>query len=443
LSACCAPGSSAGPAEGLARVVADSLAGLTAAEIAILLGDWPLWARDDQLPPADADPARPWRTWLLLGGRGAGKTRAGAEWIKAQAVASGQARIALVGETMSDVRTVMVEGASGLLAIHDDGERPLFEPSKRQLTWPNGAVAHVFSAEEPASLRGPQFTAAWCDELCKWRYARETWDMLQFALRIGDGPRQVVTTTPRPLALLKEIMADAATRVSRMRTADNAGNLAASFVDEVNRRYAGTPLGRQELDGEIVEDRTDALWRREWFENNRIAEAPALSRIVVAVDPGVTSGIKADASGIVAAGMGPDRRGYVIADQTVRGHEPLTWARTAVALYERLAADCIVAEVNQGGELIELALRQVDPDVPVRRVYATRGKWLRAEPVAALYADGRVSHVGRLADLEDEMCDFGPNGLSGGRSPDRLDALVWALTELMLPRRAQPAVRSL
>ena len=405
-------------------------------------------ARPEQLPPPLTDAAA-WRTWLLLGGRGAGKTRAGAEWIRGQALglapfaATPAARIALVGETLADAAAVMVEGVSGLLAIHADADRPTYLSSRNELVWPNGCIARLYSSEDPGKLRGPQFDAAWCDEIAKWRYAQETWDMLQFALRLGTAPRQVVTTTPRPIPLLKAIIADAMTITDRVRTRDNAQNLAPTFMAEMQRRYGGTPLGRQELDGEVVEDREDALWQRTWFDLSRVAQAPELARIVVAVDPGVTSGIKADATGIVAAGLGSDGRGYVIADQTIKGHEPLDWARAAVALYERLEADCIVAEVNQGGELIELALRQVNADVPVKRVRATRGKWLRAEPVAALYQEGRISHVGMFPPLEDQMCDFGPNGLSGGRSPDRLDALVWAITELMLARRGRPAVRPL
>lgn len=410
--------------------------------------DWLMEARSEQLPPPLND-AMPWRTWLLLGGRGAGKTRAGAEWIRGQALGLTPfadrpvGRIALVGETLADARAVMVEGVSGLLAIHADDERPTFYASRNQLIWPNGCIAQLYSAEDPAKLRGPQFGAAWCDEIAKWRYARETWDMLQFALRLGTAPRQVVTTTPRPIALLKSIIDDAMTITDRVRTRDNAANLAPTFMAEMHRRYAGTPLGRQELDGEVVEDREDALWQRAWFDMSRVAEPPELARIVVAVDPGVTSGAKADATGIMAAGLAADGRAYVLADQTIRGFEPLDWARAAVALYERLEADCIVAEVNQGGELIELALRQINPDVPVRRVYARRGKWLRAEPVAALYQEGRISHVGQFPKLEDQMCDFGPNGLSAGRSPDRLDALVWAITELMLRGRGRPGVRPL
>ena len=433
--------------------LAHILASLQAADLDALLSDWQLWARDDQLPPLSpgsaSDGLATWRSWLILGGRGAGKTRAGAEWVRAQALGepplarAAAGRIALIGETMADARGVMVEGVSGLLAIHGNGERPEFSPSRRQLTWPNGAIAQLFSAEDPESLRGPQFAAAWCDEIAKWRHVQAAWDMLQFGLRLGTDPRAVVTTTPRAIPFLRALLADPSTIVTRAATLANAANLPAAFLAEMQRRYAGSRLGRQELDGELIEDRADALWRREAFEAQRRAQAPELRRIVVAVDPGVTSGVKADASGIVAAGLGDDGRGYVLGDATLRGYEPLVWARTAVALYERLAADCIVVEVNQGGELIELALRQINPDVAIRRVTATRGKWLRAEPVAALYADGRVSHVGQFPELEDQMCDFGPNGLSGGRSPDRLDALVWALTELMLDSRSRASIRQL
>jgi phage terminase large subunit-like protein len=374
-----------------------------------------------------------WRTWLVLGGRGSGKTRAGAEWVRALATGSVPVgRIALVAETLNDARAIMVEGNSGLMAVHPLRHRPTFEPTKRQLTWPNGAIAQLFSAEDPESLRGPQFEAAWCDELAKWKHAQAAWDMLQFGLRLGERPRQVVTTTPRPIPLLKAIMDDPATRLTHAPTRANARNLAASFLAEIERRYAGTRLGRQELEGELIEDRSDALWKREWIELGRMAEIPELGRIVVAVDPGVTSGVKANASGIVAAGLGEGGRAYVLADRTLAGYEPEVWAHAAVKLYRELAADCLVFEANQGGELVAMALRRVDENVALKAVTATRGKWLRAEPVAALYAQGRVSHVGLFPELEDEMADFGPDGLSSGRSPDRLDALVWALTELML-----------
>ena len=444
------------------------IAGLEPEQIISLLFDWPVWARPDQLPPsllapgdsppgsrppgAESDAAaasKSFRTWLLLGGRGSGKTRAGAEWVRAQALGlrplaeSPVGRIALVAETMGDARAVMVEGVSGLLSVHAPYERPVFEPSRRQVRWGNGAIAQLFSSEDPEALRGPQFEVAWCDELAKWRHAESTWDMLQLGLRLGAAPRQVVTTTPRPIALLKRIMADAATVISRSRTIDNAVNLSRAFIDLVRERYGSSLLGRQELDGELIEERKDALWRRDDIERARVAATPTLTRIVVAVDPPVTSGARADACGIVVAGVAADGRGYVLADRTLEGHQPLTWARAAVAAYEEHGADRIVAEVNQGGELVEGVIRQVDPQVPVRKVRAMRGKWLRAEPVAALYERGLVSHVGTFALLEDQMCDFGPDGLSSRRSPDRLDALVWALTDLMLARGGEPRVRTM
>ena len=419
--------------------IAAVLAGYDAAALTALAHDWPLWARDDQMAPSGD-----WTTWLLMGGRGAGKTRAGAEWVRAQALGrDGPAvgRIALVGETLGDVRDVMIEGVSGLIAIHPKGERPDWSPSRRRLTWPNGSVAQVFSAEDPEGLRGPQFGAAWADELAKWRYAEATWDMLQFGLRLGHRPRQVVTTTPRAIPLLRRLMADRRTVVSKAATSANAGNLAPGFLEAIVGRYAGTRLGRQELDGELIEDRADALWRREALEAWRVSTAPALTRIVVAVDPPAGSGAGADACGLVAVGLGSDAMAYVLKDGTTQGLRPAEWAARAIALYHRFQADALVAEVNQGGDMVAAVLREVDAGVPVTSVRATRGKYLRAEPVAALYEQGRVRHVGVMPDLEDEMCDFGPGGLSSGRSPDRLDALVWAVTALMLTQSGEPKVR--
>ena len=391
----------------------------------------------------------PWHTWLLLGGRGAGKTRAGAAWVTGLVgglrgiAAQRVGRIALVGETMADVRDVMIEGPSGLLAVAPAAERPQWKPSLRRLEWPSGAVAHAFSAEDPDSLRGPQFEAAWADELGKWRYAQETWDMLQFGLRLGHRPRQAVTTTPRTIPLIRRLVDAPGVVTTTAATADNAGNLAPGFLAQVTAAYGGTRLGRQELEGELIEDRPDALWRREAIEAARVAAAPALMRIAVAVDPPATSGRDAGACGIVAAGVDAGGMGYVIADATVAGVAPEAWAAQAVALYRRLQADALVAEVNQGGDMVAAVLRVVDPAVPVTSVVATRGKYARAEPVSALYAQGRVRHVGAYPALEDEMCDFGPAGLSNGRSPDRLDALVWALTHLMLAPRAEPRLRAL
>jgi phage terminase large subunit-like protein len=470
------------------------LSELTREELEFVAHDWQLWARDDQLVPLSMAPSdsaprsRPegagllaktratanapggrlpagespganqqWRVWLILGGRGSGKTRTGAEWVRSIAcghnaprAAAGSTmesrsaqRIALVGKTLSDVRNVMIEGQSGLLAIHPAPERPLFEPSKRRLTWPNGAIAELFAADEADGLRGPQFTAAWCDELVKWRGAEKAWDMLQFALRLGDAPQAVVTTTPRASALLKKIMADPATRTVKLKTADNATNLAPTFLAEMTRRYANTDIGRQELYGEIVEDTSDSLWRRLWIDEARVATAPEMARIVVALDPPVTATPSSDACGIVVAGLGVDKRGYVLADRTVQGRTPEVWAKAALAAFDDFAADRIVAEVNQGGDLVGSVLEQFRQNVPVTKVRATRGKWVRAEPVAALYAEGRVAHVGTFAALEDQMCAFGADGTVRGRSPDRADALVWALTDLMLNDAARPSVRML
>jgi phage terminase large subunit-like protein len=418
----------------------------SAARIDEILHGWQIWARDDQLPPPlDGDG---WRSWLILGGRGAGKTRAGAEWVRAMALGEPHVtteparRIALVAETYHDARSVMVEGVSGLLAVHHGRDRPVFEPSRNQLVWPNGSIAQLFSGEDPDGLRGPQFDAAWCDEIAKWKRAEAAWDMLQFALRLGTQPRQLVTTTPRNIPLLTRLMADPMTKFERVPTSANAKNLAPSFMAEVQRRYAGTALGRQELEAEIITEVAGALWRADWLDEVRVDKAPEMMRIVVALDPPVTANESSDACGIVVAGVGEDGRGYVLADRTIQGRQPHEWARAAIAAYRDFAADRIVAEANQGGEMVVSVLRQADPNVPITKVHATRGKWLRAEPVAALYAEGRVMHVGRFAKLEEQMCAFGGGG-AGGRSPDRLDALVWALTALMLNRPARPSVRVL
>ncbi len=401
---------------------------------------WAFDARGDQSPP-DGD----WLTWLLVGGRGAGKTRAGAQWVRGVALGLPDfaerktGPIALVGETYADVREVMVEGISGILARHARIERPVWQPSRRRLVWESGVVAQAFSSEDPEALRGPQFAAAWADELAKWRHAEATWDMLQFGLRLGTRPRQMVTTTPRPMPLLRRLINANSTVVTHATTAMNAGNLAPGFLARVVARYEGTRLGRQELLGELIEDRADSLWQRSEIEAGRVDKAPPLRRIVVAVDPPASQ--RSGVCGIVAAGLGGDGTGYVVADRTVAEVRPTVWAARALALYRVLAADALVAEVNQGGDMVEAILREVDAGVPVTKVRATRGKWLRAEPVAALYAQGRVHHVGALPQLEDEMCDFGPDGLSSGRSPDRLDALVWALTALMLGHEGEPRVR--
>lgn len=410
-----------------------------------LAGDWLHAARDDQLPPPGD-----WTTWAVVGGRGSGKTRTGAEWVRALVhgdpafTAEPVGRVALIGETFSDVREVMVEGPSGLLALPRlRRPRPLWQPSRRRLEFANGAVVLAFSAEEPDGLRGPQFGAAWSDEAAKWRHAEATWDMIQFGLRLGARPRGLVTTTPRPIPLIRRLLSDSRTVVTRTRTADNAQNLARGFLEAVVGRYAGTRLGRQELDGELIADRPDALWSRDAIEASRVAAAPPLVRVAVAVDPPASSREGADACGIVAAGLGSDGAAYVLADATLARAGPQAWAAAALGLYHRLSADALVVEVNQGGEMVSSVFAQVDACVPVTSVRATRGKYLRAEPVSVLYAQGRVRHVGALPALEDELCDFGPGGLSTGASPDRLDALVWAITHLMLTPGAEPRVRVL
>ena len=384
--------------------------------------------------------------WLVVGGRGSGKTRLGAEWVDALVrglppfARHRHGRIALVGETLADAREVMIEGVSGIAAIAR-GERPRYEATRRRLLWDNGAVAQVFSSEDPESLRGPQFEAAWCDEACKWKHAEECFDMLQFGLRLGENPRQIVTTTPKPVPLLRRLLEDPSVMVTHMRTAENAGNLARPFLEAMEKRYAGTRLGRQELDGELIEERPDALWSRAMLEKAAAMPYGALQRIVVAVDPPASANQSSDACGIVVAGLDRAGNAVVLADASVRAAKPRAWASVAVTLYHRLEADCIVAEVNQGGDMVTAVLATVDPAVPVRPRRANRGKWLRAEPIAALYEQGRVAHAARFPELEDEMCDFGPDGLSNGRSPDRLDALVWAVGELLLGGRGEPRVR--
>lgn len=418
---------------------------------------WKLFAHPHQRPPDRSangelshEPSHePWQTWLLIGGRGAGKTRAGAEWVRAQALGLAPfasrkcGHIALVGESEHDVREVMIEGVSGLLAVHEAWTRPTWVSSRKRLEWDNGAVAYAFSADDPESLRGPQFDCAWADELAKWRYAEAAFDMLQFGLRLGSNPRQLITTTPRPTELIKKLIADPTTAVTRAPTQSNKYHLSPIFLKNVMARYGGTRLGRQELSGEIIEDRADALWSRDGIEKCRVREAPDCARIVVAVDPPASSGKRADGCGIVAAGIAADNIIYVLADDTVSGATPAAWASRAVALFHRLEADVIVAEVNQGGEMVEAVIKEVDHSVTVRPVRATRGKFVRAEPVAALYEQHRVRHVGSFAALEDEMCDFGVGGLSSGRSPDRVDALVWAISALAFRAHAEPRVRGL
>lgn len=341
-------------------------------------------------------------------------------------------RLALVADTIHDAREIMVDGVSGILALPymDAAQRPKHEPSRQRLVWPNGVIAQYFSAEDPDSLRGVQFSHAWIDELCKFRYAEKVWDMLQFGLRLGTRPRQVVTTTPRPSSLLKKLMARDDTITSVMRTFDNKDNLPPAFFDRIVKQYEGTRLGRQELDGEILNSNENALWSRAQLEQLRIPDAPGLQRIVVAVDPAVSANRTSDECGIVVAGIDGQGAVYILADRTVARAKPTAWAGTVIAAFHEFDADRVVAEVNQGGDLVSSLIAQLDASVPVRTVHASRGKWLRAEPVAALYEQKRVRHVGAFPALEDQMCEF--DASLAGNSFDRVDALVWACTDLVL-----------
>lgn len=413
--------------------IAAVLSDLSDAEAASLEYDWRFWARPNQIIDDG-----PWTTALVLAGRGFGKTRVAVEKVRewacgATPLTGGKyGRIAMVAETAADARDVLVEGESGLLAVHPPDYRPQYEPSKRRVTWPNGAVATLYNGTEPDQLRGPQHDAAIVDELAKYRYAQEAWDQLQFGLRLGEHPRQIVTTTPRPIPIIRRMAADPSVLVVRGSTYDNRANLAPSFLERIVARYEGTRLGRQELMAEILDDVPGALWTRGMFDDNRIDRAPEMARIVVAVDPSGTSGSDdGDDIGIVVAGKGVDGRGYILADKTAQ-LSPAAWGRRAVDAYREHRADRIVAERNFGGAMVENVIKTVDRNVPVKLVTASRGKAARAEPIAALYEQGRVSHVGAFAQLEDQMVCFTADGYVGDRSPDRADALVWALTELMM-----------
>lgn len=384
---------------------------------------WPFWARPNQLAPVGD-----WRTWLILAGRGFGKTEAGAQWIR-QRVEGGARSIALIAETQKDLEEVMV---ARLLKISPPDMMPKVRYKPVRLVWPNGAEALGYNGTEPDQLRGPEFDTAWCDELAKYRYARELWDMLQFTMRSGDDPRVLTTTTPRPIPVLREILANPSTIITRGSTMDNKDNLAEAFIDAVVSKYAGTRLGRQELDGEILDDVPGALWTRAMLERAVCDNPPEMARVVVAVDPSGTDGNDdGDSVGIVVVGRGVDGRGYVLEDLTCK-LSPDAWARRACEAYHRWGADRLVAERNFGGAMVKSVIRTADASVAYKEVTASRGKTARAEPVSALYEQGRVSHVRGLTELEDQMTLMTMSGYAGDGSPDRVDAAVWGLTETML-----------
>lgn len=418
-----------------ARAVA-MLRKLSAVERRALNDAWWIWAHRGQLAPAGD-----WRVWMIRAGRGFGKTRAGAEWLSECARQMPGARIALVGASLEEARRVMVEGTSGLLAVAHHGEAISWAPTSGRLTFASGAQARIFSADAPETLRGPEHHLAWCDELAKWRRGDATWDNLLMGLRLGEQPRVLVTTTPRPTALMRRVLALPDLVETRGRTRDNP-HLPPSFVAAMAAQYGGTRLGRQELDGELIDDVEGALWTRAMVETCRVRPAPALTRVVVGVDPPASAG--GDACGIVAVGLGADGHAYVLEDASVAGQSPEGWARAVVQAAARHGADRVVAEANQGGDMVRSVLQAADAALPVRLVHATRGKVARAEPVAALYERGRVHHVGAWQALEDELCGLMVGGGYGGpgRSPDRADALVWAVTALLVGRRGVASVRA-
>lgn len=406
---------------------AKALSALTDREALSLIYDWGFWARPDQLPPVGN-----WFGWLLRSGRGAGKTRTGAQWVIERAKIKGHPPIALIGQTKADVRDTMIElGGSSILKVSPPWFMPKYESSKRRLTWPNGVTAIAFSGDEPDQLRGPQHGAVWIDELAKMRYPQETWDNMELGLRLGDNPQVIVTTTPRPIKIIKQLMEDASVIDTVVSTYANIHNLSARFIERIVKRYEGTRLGRQELHGGILDDTPGALWTSALLEKTRVVQHPPLYRIVVAIDPHATSG----QTGIIAAGIAKDMHGvihgYTLEDATPpEGAKPETWGKAAVTAYHKWKADVIVGEINHGGDMIENVIRNVEGgrNVSYKAVRATRGKYTRAEPVSNLFAQKRAHHVGYFSDLEDELTSWVP----GEDSPNRLDAEVWAYTELML-----------
>ncbi|QJB69386.1 DNA-packaging protein [Parasphingorhabdus halotolerans] len=424
-------------------------------ELETFMRHWPIWARPDQLAPNGK-----WPVWLILAGRGFGKTRAGAEWVRNIAEDNGDARFALVGANFAEARTVMVEGESGLLSISTAEKRPTWEPSLKRLRWDNGAEARLYSAAEPEGLRGPQHSHAWCDEIAKWMnnagQAKATWDNLKMGLRLGECPQIVATTTPRPVPLVRALVKDKAVVITKGRTQDNDLNLPVIFLTAMKADYGGTRLGRQELDGELIEQPEGALWTRDMIEVCRIEPSTAdpepvegscpvteYNRIVIGVDPPASA--TGDACGIIVAGLGADDKATILADCSVEKASPEKWARAVADAADIWNADKVIAEANQGGAMVKSVLQAAKISLPVKLVHASRGKVARAEPVAALYENNRVHHAGTFPRLEDELCGLliGRAYDGPGRSPDRADALVYALTELMLGKVKRPNVRNL
>ncbi len=399
--------------------------------------DWTFWRRDNQMPPEND-----WRVWFIMAGRGFGKTRMAAEYIRAAAETDGSLRIALVASTLHEARTIMVEGESGLLSISSDDDRPVYEPSLRRLTWRSGAAATLYGASDPDALRGPEHGLAWADEVAKWDNGVATWDNLMMTMRSGSHPRVVATTTPRPVPLIRRLLKEKGVAISHGKMTDNRAQLPDAFITAMQNIYGQSRLGRQELAGELLENIDGALWPRDLIERCRVAVPPAMKRIVIGVDPPASS--TGDACGIIAVGLGIDGKAYVLGDHSVSGRSPEGWARAVAGAAEAWGADRVIAEANQGGDMVESTLRAADVGMPVKKVHASRGKIARAEPVAALYEAGKAFHAGAFPETEDELCGMISGGSyeGPGRSPDRADALVWAMTEVMLGKRgAEPRVR--
>jgi phage terminase large subunit-like protein len=411
-------------------------------EALAILYDWHTWARPNQLQPQTPPEGVPWYVWMLLGGRGMGKTKTGAETLRewAEATQKGEPeRFAIIGQTAADVRDVMLQGESGILTISPPWFMPTYEASRRRLMWPNGTFAILFSGDSPDQLRGPQFHKAWVDELAKYLYPQETWDNLEFGLRLGSNPQAIVTTTPRPIPIIKSMVEDEQVHVTRGSSYENISNLAPSFIRRVIRKYEGTRVGRQELHAEVLTDMPGALWTYEMIEKCRVTRIPDMVRIVIAVDPAVSASEDSDETGIVVCGLGADGLGYVLRDYSGR-YSPEAWAQKAIDAYYDYTADRIVAEVNNGGDLVETVIRSKDSRVSYKDVHASRGKIRRAEPIAALYERGMVRHHGQFAAMEDQMTTYNPAEAQTPTerrrtkmlSPDRMDAMVWGFTELML-----------
>jgi phage terminase large subunit-like protein len=399
-------------------------------ELVAMTKTWPFKARPEQVMPKGE-----WRGWLILAGRGFGKTRTGAEATN-EIAENGEMHIGLVGESAADVRDVMIEGESGILAVARPDFMPYYEPSKRRVTWPNGAKATAFSGDKPGQLRGPQHGFVWADEPAKWRYLTDAWDQMEFGLRSGSMPRWIATTTPRPLPTIKEMLKDPTVRVTSGSTYDNAQNLAPAFIRRIQKKYEGTRLGRQEIHAKVLDDTPGALWTQALIEKHRVKTHPPLVRVVVGLDPPATSDEESSEAGIVVMGRDAAGHGYVIGDYSLHA-TPAEWAQAAIDAYHEHDADKIIAEKNNGGEMVEHTLRTINKKIPVKTVHASRGKYTRAEPISALWEKGECHHVGGFPVLEDQQTSYVP----GEDSPDRFDALVWAATELFPNEKERKTTR--